>query len=68
MREWGREHAPDVDASREHEKFCDYWRGVSGQRGVKVDWIATWRNWMRKAQDDARPKGDASGLPDWMLA
>jgi hypothetical protein len=69
MREWARKNAPDV-APTEHEKFCDYWRGVAGQRGVKLDWIATWRNWMRRAQDDAEPKGsaDTRGLPDWMLA
>lgn len=75
MAEWGREHAPGVDASREHEKFCDYWRGASGQKGVKADWIATWRNWMRRAQErlDERnghspSKAADPGLPDWMLA
>lgn len=30
-----------------YEQFCDYWRGVSGARGTKVDWLATWRNWCR---------------------
>lgn len=33
----------------EHEKFKDYWKSMPGQRGVKLDWDATWRNWMRKA-------------------
>lgn len=70
MREWGRENCPGLDASREHEKFCDYWRGVSGQRGVKVDWVATWRNWMRRAHEDHAPAATspASSLPDWMRA
>src|SRR5215203_5400110 len=36
---------------REHRKFCDYWYGVGGQRGVKLDWQATWRNWIRKAAE-----------------
>ncbi len=70
MRAWVREHAPDV-SPQEHEKFCDYWRGVAGQRGVKLDWFATWRNWMRKAQEDATPHRPASAhpdVPDWMLA
>lgn len=48
---WAKEHAPGV-GWREHEKFLDYWRAQPGQRGVKLDWIATWRNWMRKAADD----------------
>lgn len=32
----------------EHLKFADYWAGVAGPRGVKLDWDATWRNWMRR--------------------
>lgn len=53
MRAWGSENAPDVDPYREHEKFCDYWRAVGGQRGTKLDWVATWRNWMRRAQESS---------------
>lgn len=63
MISWARDNAPGV-GWREHEKFMDYWRAAPGQRGVKQDWIATWRNWMRKAADDragaARP---VSGPP-----
>lgn len=29
------------------EKFMDHWRGVPGQRGCKLDWQATFRNWLR---------------------
>lgn len=32
-------------------KFRDYWTAVSGQKGVKRDWDATWRNWLRNAKD-----------------
>jgi len=28
-------------------RFGDYWRAQPGQRGVRVDWLATWRNWVR---------------------
>ena len=35
----------------EHRKFCDYWLSVAGQRGVKLDWNRTWRNWMRTAAE-----------------
>jgi len=30
-------------------KFRDYWRAVPGQKGTKLDWDATWRNWLRTA-------------------
>lgn len=64
MVSWARENAPDVDGRRETERFRDYWRGKSGKDATKDDWPATWRNWMRKAQDDMgrrplRAVGDA---------
>jgi len=34
----------------EAEKFRDYWIGVGGQKGRKLDWQATWRNWMRNSK------------------
>ena len=36
------------------EEFFDYWRGVAGAKGVKLDWFATWRNWIRRKADDAK--------------
>ena len=30
-------------------RFRDYWIAQPGQKGVKTDWDATWRNWLRKA-------------------
>ena len=39
---------PNLDLRAEHNDFTDYWLGVTGQRGTKLDWDATWRKWMRK--------------------
>jgi hypothetical protein len=36
-------------ARREYPKFCDYWRAKPGKDGCKLDWSATWRNWLRAA-------------------
>lgn len=30
------------------DRFRDYWIAVPGQKGVKLDWEATFRNWCRK--------------------
>lgn len=38
----------------EHEKFMDHWCGVPGWRGRKLEWAGTWRNWMKKAEQDWR--------------
>jgi len=29
------------------DKFRDYWLARAGPQGVKLDWLATWRNWVR---------------------
>jgi hypothetical protein len=51
---------PGLDLASEHEKFVDYFLSVSGSKGVKVDWNATWRNWMRRAKQWS-PAGQGSG-------
>lgn len=38
----------------EFEKFCDYWHARAGPNGVKLDWSATWRNWIRKASENGQ--------------
>jgi uncharacterized protein YdaU (DUF1376 family) len=44
----------------EAARFCDYWRAQPGQKGVKTDWPATWRNWCRKAAENVKPNGAQS--------
>lgn len=51
-----RDECPAVDSQREHPAFIDYWIAQPGQKGVKLDWDATWRNWMRRKQGDAGNK------------
>lgn len=55
MVEWARANTPGVDGRRETEKFIDHWRAKPGTAATKVDWVATWRNWMRKSQEDLGP-------------
>lgn len=62
MRDWGRENYPGVDGEKVTDEFIDYWRGVPGQRGVKVDWIATWRNSVRRAAERQPPRAPAGHL------
>lgn len=39
---------PDLNARQVFEQFKDYWIAQPGQKGVKMDWDATWRNWVRR--------------------
>lgn len=44
-----KEERPDLYAGKEWQIFADYWRAQPGQKGIKVDWFATWRNWVRRS-------------------
>jgi hypothetical protein len=52
MVSWARSEAPDVDGRRATAAFIDHFQSAPGQKGVKRDWVATWRNWMRRDQTD----------------
>lgn len=52
--EYARAQIPDMDADAEFQRFADYWRAKAGAAGCKLDWQATWRNWIRSAKDSGR--------------
>ncbi|MCX5516215.1 DUF1376 domain-containing protein [Kaistia algarum] len=43
----------DVGIDRECGRFRDYWIAKPGRDGVKLDWSATFRNWFRRAAEQA---------------
>lgn len=68
MRRWARDNdLGHLDLQAITVEFVDYWVGVAGSKGVKLDWPATWRNWIRRKAHDAprnvRPIR-AAGLPE----
>jgi len=50
-REWTFNEHPGLNALETFSRFHDYWVAQPGQKGVKADWLATWRNWCRKNTD-----------------
>lgn len=42
-----RKERGDLNPNLVFEGFKDYWVSVPGSRGVKANWDATWRNWIR---------------------
>ena len=53
LADWTRANAPAAANAVEVDRFRDYWQSLSGQRGVRADWAATWRNWARRCQEQA---------------
>ena len=37
-------------------QFKDYWIAVPGTKGKKLDWAATWRNWVRNNRGNGKVK------------
>ena len=50
MGDWAIQERPDLDVRQVAEQFKDYWVAQAGQKGVKLDWDATWRNWVRNTK------------------
>ncbi len=44
----------------EADKFRDYWTAKSGSGAAKLDWLATWRNWVRTAVASTPKRGPDS--------
>lgn len=69
-RAWGewamQEGLSEVCIRREADRFRDYWIAESGAKAAKLDWQATWRNWVRRAlenQPKAANRPWANGAP-----
>lgn len=56
MRRWAATGAPAVDVDRATEKFVNFYRAKTGKDATKLDWSATWRNWLMNDQDRAQSK------------
>jgi len=67
LKAWALKEQPTWDeayVNRVAENFRDYWISVAGNRGVKLDWTATWRTWVRKEGARKGPAGLVQG-PSW---
>lgn len=53
---WTKRERPDVDVKLAVESFRDYWEGKAGRDALKLDWAATWRNWVRRMPKGEMPK------------
>jgi len=74
-REWAIKTRPDLIPDTTAAKFADYWHSKPGKDGRKLDWLATWRNWVREERPpktspvdvarqtvQAKPRSDCSYL------
>lgn len=53
MRAWAATRTPHVDVNASTEVFVNYWRAKAGRDASKVDWFATWQNWLIRDEQNA---------------
>lgn len=56
--DWATDERPDIPPPEMRtvaESFVDYWAAKAGAAARKVDWQATWRNWVRNQKRYAAP-------------
>lgn len=59
---WALEQGMSVEEVRsEMAKFQDYWNSTT-KNAAKLDWLATWRNWIRTAIDRKSTQGANNGF------
>ena len=55
---WANKERPELNAKSVADQFKDYWIAQPGQKGVKLDWEATWRNWVRNTNASKQNPAD----------
>lgn len=54
---WAKENTEltEIGIRAQFEQFSDYWVARPGQKGVKANWKATWRSWLRSPYNQGTP-------------
>jgi uncharacterized protein YdaU (DUF1376 family) len=50
--DWAKQERPDLNLRSVGEQFRDYWSAKAGSGATKLDWQATWRNWVRNQRQE----------------
>ena len=61
-KEWAdfcHQERPDLNIQKTFDSFKDYW--VAAPKGTKLDWAATWRNWVRSQKAENRTAMSKTG-------
>lgn len=73
LKQWALTERPDwsdVDVFRVADSFKDFWIAKTGSSATKLDWPATWRNWVRNEKrghfkpSSSKPHSRHHGLDD----
>ncbi len=64
--EFCKRERPDLNAIKTRESFADFWKAKAGRDGAKLDWFATWRNWVRNQRTGRSGAGLQDGAAEYL--
>ena len=59
---WAEAERPDLTINMVADSFRDFWIAKPGAGGFKLDWQATWRNWIRSQSAPRQNKFDVAHI------
>lgn len=59
--EYCKKQRPELDVKLVADNFKDFWISKSGSDATKLDWLATWRSWVRKERATSNVKKPMKG-------
>ena len=65
LKAWASKKRPDLDIEETVEKFHDWWIAKPGKEGIKLDWDATFRTWVR---NERKGNVDDTPMPDVVVS
>jgi hypothetical protein len=62
-----KQERPELDPNATFHEFKDYWIAQPSSKGIRADWFATWRNWVRRSfgKNPVSKQGDDKS---WMFS
>ena len=56
--DWAEKERPDLLVYKTADSFRDFWISKPGAGGMKLNWEATWRNWVRSQKQSFAKQQD----------
>jgi len=62
LQEWASTERPDLEIQTSIDSFVDFWKAKTGKDATKLDWDATFRNWIRSQRQQFKVVKQSNGV------
>ena len=65
MLEYVKDRRPDLNPDAVTEDFAEYWQSLAGVKAIKLDWLKTWKTWVRNQSKPRNGFNQPTGETAW---